>query len=161
MQHKHHHPFPRSCSTWHRILISRAVIARSTSSLSLTAIFNSSPYPTWRQMFEPLISFHDLKSVWKECRMILTWNRCLNHTFRSYNLKQVHSRGSRCPLQVPQNVPRVRRKIGSWRQQTRLTLKNAVPVRLNQLGQDDVNNCVACVACLAHLAQSQWKLFAV
>ena len=40
-------------------------------------------------------------------------------------------------------------------QQTWLTLKNAVPVRLNQLGQDDVNNCLACVAWLAHLAQSQ------
>ena len=39
--------------------------------------------------------------------------------------------------------------------QTWLTGKNAVPVRLNQLGQDDVNNCLACVARLAHLAQSQ------
>ena len=37
-------------------------------------------------------------------------------------------------------------------EQTWLTPKNAVPVRLNQLGQDDVNNCLACVA---HLAQSQ------
>ena len=40
-------------------------------------------------------------------------------------------------------------------EQTWLTGKNAVPVRLNQLGLDDVNNCLACVAWLAHLAQSQ------
>ena len=39
--------------------------------------------------------------------------------------------------------------------QTWLSLKNAVPVRLNPLGQNDVNNCLACVAWLAHLAQSQ------
>ena len=47
------------------------------------------------------------------------------------------------------------RATGLTANQTWLTLKNAVPVRLNQLGQDDVNNCLACVARLAHLAQSQ------
>ena len=41
------------------------------------------------------------------------------------------------------------------RRQSWLTLKNAVPVRLNALGQNDENNCLACVALLAHLAQSQ------
>jgi len=31
-------------------------------------------------------------------------------------------------------------------QQTWLTGKNAVPVRLNPIGQHDENNCLACVA---------------
>ena len=38
---------------------------------------------------------------------------------------------------------------------------DAVPVRLNPLGQNDVNNRLACVAWLAHLAQAQGKLFSV
>ena len=38
---------------------------------------------------------------------------------------------------------------------------DAVPVRLNPLGQNDVNNRLACVAWLAHLAQAQRKLFSV
>ena len=39
--------------------------------------------------------------------------------------------------------------------QTWLSLKDAVPARLNPFGQNDENNCLACVAWLAHLAQSQ------
>ena len=39
--------------------------------------------------------------------------------------------------------------------QTRVSSQDAMPVHLNQLGQNDVNNCLACVAWLAYLAQSQ------
>ena len=45
--------------------------------------------------------------------------------------------------------------------QSSLGMTDAVPVRLNPLGQNDVNNCLACVAWLAYLAQAQGKLFSV
>ena len=59
---------------------------------------------------------------------------------------------------IPQKMDilaRARDPLSHIASQTWLTLKNAVPVRLNPLGQNDVNNCLACVAWLAHLAQSQ------
>ena len=38
---------------------------------------------------------------------------------------------------------------------------DAMPVRLNLLGQNDVNNCLVCVAWLAHFVQGGGKLFLV
>ena len=45
--------------------------------------------------------------------------------------------------------------VSAGGKQKSLSLKNAVPIRLNPLRQNDENNCLACIAWLAHLAQAQ------